>query len=415
MKNWTITSSLVTLSLGALLSACGAAESSATNDQPGLESNNAAQLGDNSAALTMCDDPQYDHWRYISALAVAAGNELGRWNIADFTLNNGVQLSSSGLARCKNGCMNVQTILALQNTGTGVIPRLDSGLLKQYLTGFYTDQVSYQNANGFNEHQLVPASVSTASCGYRYWFRDTLVKYTGTTPVTAAVSGKCMDIASTADQANIIQKACSGATQQAFVVDPVLTGGYRLKNSVSGKCVVNPNVISGATLIQQSCQSGQPSQTFGMVDLGNGKFQLKSFVQSSSPLCVEVMNSSTTDGAQLRVVNCNSTSTAQQFQANVTTQTVDNPNQSTMINFLRFVGGGTQNPYIQFQSNAQQVSIDPTGALVDGGATGQTGSCTAAASAVDSTHQIAGKCCTYNGVYGTFQVTAWNPSLYYCK
>jgi len=415
MKNWTITSNLVTLSLGALISACGAAETGASNDQPGLESGDshaAGTLGEVGAALTACDDPQYDHWRYISALGVAAGNELGRWNIADFTNSNGVQLSASGLARCKAGCPNIQAILSLQNNGKGIIPRLDPGLLKQYLTGFYTDQVSWQNVNGYNEHVLVPTTVTPASCGYRYSYRDTLVKFTGTTTLKPAVSGKCIDISSLSDQANVIQKACSAATQQNFVVEPILKSGYRLKNVASGKCALVPNILTGTYLKQQSC--GQDASfLFDVIDAGGGKYRLQSRVTTNQ--CVEVANSSTADGTGLRITACNAASAAQQFTATLATQTFDNPNQADMVNTLRFVGGNTQNPYIQFQSTALEVSMDPLGTMVDGGASGQTGSCTDASSAFDTTRAIAGKCCTYSGKYGTFQPAAWNANLFYCK
>jgi len=406
----------MTLSLGALLSACGASEMSAA-DQSGLESNGApaaVELGEQTAALTPCDDPQYDHWRYISALGVSAGHELGRWNVDDFMNSNGsIALSATGLARCKvAGCPNITAILSLQNNGKGIIPRLDPTLLKQYLTGFYTDQVQWQNANGYNEHVLVPTTVAPANCGYRYSYRDTLVKWTGTGPLKSAVSSKCVDVSSTADQANVIQKTCNASTQQNFVVEPILSGSYRLKNVASGKCALVPNILTGTYLKQQSCGT-DPSFLFDVIDAGGGKFRLKT--RQTTNQCVEVTNSSSSDGAQLRITACNASSAAQQFSATLTQQTFDNPNQSKMIDTLRFVGGNTQNPYIQFQYNAQEVSMDPMGTMVDGGSSGQTGSCIDASSAFDSTRAIAGKCCTYSGKYGTFQATAWNPSLFYCK
>jgi len=411
-KTWSTTSNLAALSLGALLSACGAAgsETSVDSDQAGLA---RVQLGEAAEALTVCDDNQYDYRRHLSALAIAAGMELGRWYIGDFTWNNGVQLSASGLARCKNGCANIQAILSLQNNGGGIIPRHDPLLLKQYMQSFYNDQVNYTNNFGWIEHELVPTTVTTASCGFRYWFRDTLPKLTGTTPLKAAFSNKCVDISINANgtYSTLKQMACSGATRQSFALDPIFAGGYRLKNGQEGRCMRVPGSGAGTVLDEIPCDTTTPSLKFDVLDLGAGKYQLKS---RDTKLCVEVAGSSTADGAQIRTATCNAAATNQQFLANLQLVKFDNPNQPAMAEFLRFAGG-TSNPFLQFQYNAQEVSVDPMGTMVDGGSSGQTGSCIEASSAFDTTRQVAGKCCSYSGKYGTFVATAWNANLFYCK
>ncbi len=143
MKIGTIASTLVALSLGASLTACGGAELSDGSQLPGDETASGetmsdfepeyAQIGEE---VTACDDQQYDHWRNLAALAVAAANELGRWNAAkDFvkvTVSNnpGIALSNEGLARCTNNCDNVKAILELQNDVTKIIPRHDPALLR---------------------------------------------------------------------------------------------------------------------------------------------------------------------------------------------------------------------------------------------------------------------------------------------
>jgi len=414
MKNWTIASNLATLSLGALLSACGAAETGSTADQAGFESSDtqaAAELGDKSAPLTACDDPQYDHWRYLSALAVAAANELGRWNLTDFTQNNGVQLSATGLARCANGCPNVQAILSLQNNGGGVIPRHDPALLKQYMASFYGDQKNWNTSQGVNDHVLVPTRVEPAACGFRYWYKDTLPKLSGTTPMKSAMSYKCMDITGTGEGAQVVQRGCDGTDDQAIVITPGANGGYRLTVTSSNKCLHVAS--SGSVLYTRSCDTSN-NQLFDLVDLGGGKYQVKSRLTGQ---CAEVANWSSADGAQIKGNSCGQYNTNQQFLATVGTVDFPNPNQAGMQNTLRWVGGGGQvsNPYIQFQYNAEEVSIDPMGTMVDGGASGQTGSCTEGSSAFDSTRSISGHCCTYSGRYGKFSATSWNPSLFYCK
>jgi len=412
MKNLTIASNLVTLSLGALLSACGAAESGTSSDQTEVETsvdpNAPLSLGEKTAALTACDDPQYDHWRYISSLAVAAGNELGRWNVTDFTMNNGVQLSASGLARCKSGCQNVQAILSLQNNGKGTIPRHDPALFKQYLVAYYNNQVNWNNANGVNDHVLVPTTITTASCGYRYWFRDTIAKLSGTTPMKSAMSSKCLDITGTGEGAQVVQRTCDGTDDQKIIVDPVLAGGYRLKVTSANKCMHVTG--SGSTVYTKTCDMSN-NQRFDLVDLGGGKYQLKNRLGGQ---CAEVANWSSADGAQIKAAGCGQYNTNQQFNATVGTTQFDNPNQAAMKETLRFVGSDV-NPYIQFQFNAQEVSVDPMGTMVDGGSSGQTGSCIEASSAFDSTRQVAGKCCTYSAKYGNFQGTSWNANLFYCK
>jgi len=419
MKNLTIASTLVTMSLGAFVSACGGAETSSQQASPGSDVAGSS-MGDPHAALdfatqqdalTSCDDPQYDHWRYISALAVAAGNELGRWNLTDFTNSGGVVgLSSSGLARCKNGCQNVQAILQLQTQGGGVIPRHDPNLLKSYLTTYYNDQLNWNIAQGVSDHSLVPSSVTPASCGYRYWFRDTITKLAGTSTAKVGVSGKCLDITGSTDGAKLQQTPCDGRAGQSFVVDPVVSGGYRLKNNSTGKCARVVDSTNGSLLEMRPCDTSA-NQLFDINLTGSSVYAIKSRM---SGMCAEIINWSTADYTQVRQAACNQYNTPQQFAMTLGTVNLDNPNQANMYNTLKFVGQNV-NPYIQFQYTTTEVSIDPMGTLVDGGSSGQSGSCLEGSTVYDSTRTSAGKCCEYSGTYGKLVVSSWNPSMYYCK
>jgi len=443
MKNWTIASNLAALSLGALISACGAAETSVGSDQPGLESTDvgaAAGLGEAHEALTMCDDPQYDHWRYISGLAVAAGTELGRWNLNDFTLSNGVQLSASGLARCSaasKGCQNVQALLSLQNNGGGVIARHDPALYKQYLVNFYNDQYNWNKSQGVNDFSLVPTTVTTASCGFRYWFKASVTKTvttttpgtttttstgSGTTTLKNALSGKCMDVSDSNDGTQVMQMPCDGSGEQNLVLEQV-SGAYRLKNNQTGKCyrVSSANLY---TILDQAPCGTSNNFLFDLVAAGD-KFQFKTRISGQ---CAEIGYWTTLDGGRFLTAPCNGAFPAQQFSATIggtsttttpgttTTSvvTTDVANPALIKESLRWVGGNT-NPYIQFMYSGSEVSVDPMGTMVDGGSTGQTGSCIEASSAFDSSRQLSGKCCTYSGKYGTFAAAAWNASLFYCK
>jgi len=415
MKISTITSNLVMLSLGALVSACGSAEMS-TSDQPGLESSDttaaADVLGEQKEALTPCDDPQYDHWRYLSSLAVSAGNELGRWNLTDFTWSDSTGLAVSSTARCLNGCQNTKAILELQNYGTGIIPRHDANLFKNYLKTYYQDQTNWNNANGVSNHVLVPTTVTTATCGYRYWYRNTVPRYNGTAPIKSALSNKCFDTTSSAAGALVVQMSCDSTNEQNIVISPNTTaaGGYRLKNAASGLCLRPTALSAGAALEQRPCGSTN-DQDFDIVD-NMGKLMLKT--KTNSQLCVSVASASTSDGAQIRLATCNIWYSHHQFLTSAPIQNVDNPNTAGIKESLRFVGIAA-NPYLQFQSTATEVSIDPMGSMVDGGSSGQSGSCIEAASVYDSSRTSGGKCCVVSGRYGTLQASAWNPSMFYCK
>ncbi len=129
MKIGTIASTLVTLSLGASLTACGGAELSDGSQLPGDETASGDVMSDFEPEyvqigeeITACDDQQYDHWRNLAALAVASANELGRWNSAkDFVKTNvngqpAIALSNEGLARCTNNCDNIKAILSSRTT-----------------------------------------------------------------------------------------------------------------------------------------------------------------------------------------------------------------------------------------------------------------------------------------------------------
>src|SRR5688572_20322791 len=70
----------------------------------------AACGGDDSNALS-------------AALAVAIGNELGRWDVnTDFAIVNGkVELSATGNLHCGSGCGNIKALLRLQDDVSSVI------------------------------------------------------------------------------------------------------------------------------------------------------------------------------------------------------------------------------------------------------------------------------------------------------
>jgi hypothetical protein len=415
MKNWTIASTLVTLSLGALASACGSAETSLGSDMPGLETTDPTlELDQNEAALTACDDNQYDHWRYLAALGVASAKELGRWAATkDFVWSNDeLQLSATGLARCKNGCDNIKSILLLQKPEAAIIPRHDPGLMRSKLAAFYQRQQTIDSNNGGAiAHDLTPTTISSASCGYRYWFKDTVKKLGGSTPMKSALSGKCIDTSSLNDGAGFLQATCDNSNDQKIVIEPGVGAGYRLKQTATGRCMRARDTAQGSQLELRTCD-GNNNQLFDVIDYGSGKFALKNLYTN---LCLDVSGASTAENAKIIQWGCQN-STNQMFNMTVTTTEMALPSteQAKMKQMLTFVGAD-ENPYLMFQSTATEVSIDPMGTMVDGGSSGQSNACLEGSAFVDTTGAIKGKCCETGGKYGIITVSPLKPTVYYCK
>jgi hypothetical protein len=433
MKTGSIASNLVALSLGAFLTACGGAE---MNDGSELSSDNFAAddvMSDFDAVdqeVTACDDSQYDHWKYLSGLAVAAANELGRWNsTADFVkentnVNPRIMLSSSGLARCNpSGCPNVSAILQMQETYTSTVTRHDPLLLRQYMVSYWTRQKDYNINYPAPAHTLSFVGTAPDVCGLRYTYNvgggttsTTTSGVSGTSELKATSAYKCMDIAgvSGSDGAQVQQYACNGNSNQKFTVEAV-GANYRLKANNSGKClgVTNSSTADGAILEQRTCGANN-SQLFQLNSKGTNLFELKNV---SSGKCVDIQGGGTGDGQKAQLYSChggaNQTFQATGFTAGTTSSTTTSVAPSALWTQLKFAGE-SDNRYLMFQSNSTQVSIDPMGTIVDGGSSSSSGSCFTGAT-VYSTTNITGSCCSVNGVYGTLSVSSWNTKLYVCK
>lgn len=439
MKTPTIASTLATLSLGALLSACGGAEPITMSDHELMNDDVAAtegrQFDQLEQPLTVCDDQQYDHWRYLSALAVATANELGRWKASeDFQLSNGmVTLSPAGLARCENGCDNIKAILELQNGYTSILPRHDPNLLKQYLVAFYDRQVNYDRSNPGEEHELIPSHVTNAECGLRYHYEarkapgaSSSSNLAGGSELKALHSGKCMDVyfASTADGAIVHQYACTGGSNQRFTLESQGGGKYRLKANHSGKClaVTGGSSSEGAQLEQRSCNASN-AQMFYVTDKGNQQFEIKNV---ASNRCMDVRYWSQDNFAVAQQSGCHggnnqrfimtgvgsSSSSGSSGSSSGSSGPLNNP--SDLRHRLKFAGEH-QNAYLAFQFTSTQVSIDPMGTMVDGGSTAQSGSCVYGSTIYDPSRTSSNKCCISDGRYGKLQQSTFNRSLYYCR
>ena len=439
MKTGSIASNLVALSLGALFTACGGAEmndgSQLSSDQDMSADDVASYFDQAEQEVTSCDDAQYDHWRYLSALAVAAGNELGRWNAAkDFykentNINPRILLSAEGLARCNpSGCPNVSAILQMQNTETAVTARHDPLLLRQYMVTYHTRQVN--NGGVSPAHTLTYLKSEDDVCGMRFYF----TVGGGTTTSTSGISGtselkatsayKCMDIVavSGSDGAQVQQYSCNGTgANQKFSIEAV-GANYRLKANNSGKClgVANNASNDGALLEQRTCGSNN-SQLFSLNSKGTGLFEIKN-VQSGK--CVDIQAGGTADGQRAQLYTCRGTAN-QTFQTpgftSGSSTTTSSVTPSSLWSQLKFAGE-LDNKYLMFKSDATTVSIDPMGTMVNGGAGTSSGSCYATSPVYSQTENLAGDCCiltaatsTAAAKYGTLSVAPYNAKMWLCK
>lgn len=137
----------------------------------------------------------------------------------------------------------------------------------------------------------------------------------GAVTLTAAHSGKCVDVvsASTADGAEIAQYGCNGGGNQRWEFRDLGTGYYRIVAGHSGKCldVDAASTANNARIIQWTCGSGQ-NQQWQAQDAGNGRVRL---VARHSGKCLDTPGGSTADGTRLIQYTCNSGQN-QQFTRN---------------------------------------------------------------------------------------------------
>lgn len=431
MKTGSIASNLVALSLGAFFTACGGAE---MNDGSQLSGDDVAQdevvssFASVEQDATACDDNQYDHWRYMAGLAVAAGTELGRWNGAkDFVKENTntnarILLSSEGAARCAaTGCVNVNAMLKMQDVDGSQVARHDPLLLRQYLVTYFDRQKGIASP----AHTLTLAGTTPDACGLRYYFN---VGGGTTTTTTTGISGsselkptsayKCVDIVGVSgnDGAQVQQYSCNGASNQKFTIE-ANGSNYRLKANNSGKClgVVNSATNDGALLEQRSCGANN-SQNFSLTSKGNGAFEIKNV---SSGKCLDIQGGGTADGQKAQLYTChggaNQTIQATGFTSGTTTTTTTSSvNTAALKDQLKFAGD-VDNRYLAFQSTSSQVSIDPNAGLNPGDPNAESGSCLVvngptAFSATAST----GGCCIKSTSYGTLLALTSNPKMFKC-
>ncbi|WP_328794358.1 RICIN domain-containing protein [Herbidospora solisilvae] len=124
----------------------------------------------------------------------------------------------------------------------------------------------------------------------------------GTYSVVNRGSNLCLDVLnfSTADNAGLIQYACTGTTNQRFTLT-AQNGGYRITAGHSGKCLgVQDNSSSaGKAIVQQTC-NGSASQTWTFSDAAGGT----RIVNGNGGKCVNTRDNSTASNAVIQQNSC---------------------------------------------------------------------------------------------------------------
>jgi hypothetical protein len=238
---------------------------------------------------------------------------------------------------------------------------------------WYVTQVGTYNNNGVNQLQ------------YQYMNRRT---------------GKCMDLDSSNPQ-RIIQRTCSTSNTQKFLMVP--TGNLRNVMYAWGGNTVDVqggSTASGAPVVVGP--SGEGWQYYNMVTF--------------DPILAIEPHRLTYSYTAANAAAC----------GNYDWYNISQPNgmaladpKSTWVQLI-FAGGkqsasGTDtNPYIAQQVSGNQVAIDPTYGL-DADEQTSTGACKASCVAVSVSKNLAGQCCSCNGVQKAFVKSTTNAIIYSCQ
>lgn len=132
--------------------------------------------------------------------------------------------------------------------------------------------------------------------------------------IQARHSNKCLEMKdwNTADGGLMQQSACVGGSNQTFVLKPTGTdfgsvsdGRYRVTAKHSGKCldVQNSSLSNGVQLEQYSCNNGA-NQQFDITYVGGSRYEIRNV---NSGKCVDLNGSNTANGANVQQYDCNRT------------------------------------------------------------------------------------------------------------
>ncbi|SEU01780.1 Metallo-peptidase family M12 [Stigmatella erecta] len=184
-------------------------------------------------------------------------------------------------------------------------PRLTAGRTFQDPNGIAISVLEQNNDRAVVQVTFPGGGSGTNVCADSSVPGTTAPQAGGTYQLTAAHSGKCLDVSNsgTADGSNIQQWDCNGTNAQAFRLE-TSGAGYRLVNINSGKCVdvASSGTTDGANIQLYTC-NGTNAQAFRLQQRTDGKGYNLANVNSSK--CAEVAGSSTASGANVQQWSCN--------------------------------------------------------------------------------------------------------------
>lgn len=276
------------LSLG-----CGAGYEPLEGDDPTLwdelgmaEQELSAQCGgDDSNALA-------------AALAVAIGNELGRWDVnTDFKIASGkLELSTTGALHCGSGCSNIKALLRLQDDASSVVQNHNPATYRSKLTSWYTaqqgtltelvdemldvDQGVYRIRSNLSGKYIVPQGGSTSSGAVlqqsdRYNSSTAAqwrVRLEGTHRQLVNVkSGLCMDLqTNTSGATSIVQRACNTASTQDFRLGQLNAGLLTIRSTYNQAFMPQNSSTANNAAIVQGTVKGATAEQFVFEPYGSG-------------------------------------------------------------------------------------------------------------------------------------------------
>ena len=301
-----------------------------------------------------------------AALAVAIGNELGRWDVnTDFQVVNGkLELSATGKLHCGSGCANINALLRLQDDASSVITNHSPSTYRSKLTSWYNkqkttltqlvdkmlhvDQGVYRIRSLQSGKYIVPQGGSTSN-GAVLQQSD---QYSGTTAAQWRVrlegthrqivnikSGLCMDLQSnTSGATNIVQRTCSTAATQDFRIGQLGPNELTIRSTYNQAFMPQNSSTANNANIVQGTVKGAHAEKFVFERYGSGPHRdlqenaiaVYSLKVAHTGMGFAVSSASTNDGVS--VVQQPYVATDDRFHwylTHVGTATVNNVQQNT--------------------------------------------------------------------------------------
>lgn len=212
-------------------------------------------------------------------------------------------------------------------------------------------------------------------------------------------SGKCAALATDTDTSGLVQKTCANVSTQLFSFCPTGAGHQVVFASRSRPIEVpGSSMSSDARIVQAATTNWNDNQLLVLTPILAGEPHRLTF-------------SHVTTGA-----SCG----GQYFWYDIT-QPNREPLHSPADTFVQLIfaggkdtlNGADTNPFISQQVSGDQIAIDPTYGLNEGGTT-SSGACSATCVRVSAV-SVAGLCCSCNGRNGRFVRSTWNASTYLCQ